>query len=275
MEKRLTVVGNWKMNGSKSWVSQFIKELYSGYSELSSEVGGLHAIDGIDVILCPPFIYLEQVSNLLKNANQYTNQSGIQYSNQFKLGAQNAYCEDRGAYTGEISPTMLLDVGCEYVILGHSERRHMGETNALIARKFLKAYDNGLTPILCVGETQEERELGQTSVVIQNQLQAVLELNSVECFKRALIAYEPIWAIGTGLTATPAQAEEVHAFIRACIAKLSTRVAQTLRILYGGSVKSSNASELFKSPQIAGGLIGGASLQSEEFLNICRAAAMV
>jgi len=181
--------------------------------------------------------------------------------------------EPLGAFTGEISGSMLLDVGCRYVLVGHSERRQLyGESDALVARKFLATQSQGLTPVLCVGETLEERESGRTTQVVERQLEAVLSVSGVAALGNAVIAYEPVWAIGTGRTASPEQAQEVHALIRAKVAALDATIAGSVRILYGGSVKASNARELFAMADIDGGLVGGASLMAEEFAQICAAA---
>ncbi len=215
-----------------------------------------------DCIVCPPFVYLWEVSRLLKEAEI-----------QVALGAQDVGAEAQGAYTGEVSASMLKDVGCMYVIVGHSERRTIhGESDQLVARKFAAAQSKGLTPILCVGEQLSEREAGRTQEVVARQLDAVLELSRAESFARAVIAYEPCWAIGTGRNATPEQAEEVHRFIRDRIAGRNAKIAAEARILYGGSVKVGNAAELFAQPDVDGGLIGGASLKADEFLAILAAA---
>jgi triosephosphate isomerase len=189
------------------------------------------------------------------------------------LGGQDVCAEEPGAHTGEVAAPMLADVGCRYVIVGHSERRAMyGEDDALVARKFAAAVRHGLVPVLCVGETLDEREKEATRAVILRQLDAVLASASVAPFAKAVIAYEPVWAIGTGRTATPAQAQEVHALIRGRIAEKDATIAASLRVLYGGSVKAANAAELFAMPDVDGGLIGGASLKPDEFAGICAAA---
>lgn len=215
-----------------------------------------------ECIVCPPFVYLWEVSRLLRDAEIPV-----------ALGAQDVCAEGQGAYTGEVSAAMLKDVGCAYVIVGHSERRSLyGESDPLVARKFAAAQARGLIPILCVGEQLSERESGRTQEVVSRQLDAVLELSGAESLARAIIAYEPCWAIGTGRNATPEQAEEVHRFIRGRIAERNAKIAGEVRILYGGSVKVGNAGELFTQPDVDGGLIGGASLKSEEFLAILAAA---
>jgi triosephosphate isomerase len=189
------------------------------------------------------------------------------------LGAQSVCAEPLGAFTGEISAAMLKDVGCRYVIVGHSERRALyKEDDALVARKFLAVHGQGLVPILCVGETLDERERGATTQVVSRQLDAVLDLAGVAALDAAVVAYEPVWAIGTGKNATPEQAQEVHAHIRSVVAARDAKIAARLRILYGGSVKASNAREIFAMPDVDGGLVGGASLKADEFLKICAAA---
>ena len=189
------------------------------------------------------------------------------------LGAQTLCAEPQGAFTGEVSAAMLKDVGCTHVIVGHSERRQLfRESDAAVARKFVAAQANGLVPVLCLGETLEERESGKTWEVVSRQLEAVVSVSGIDAFARAIIAYEPVWAIGTGRNATPDQAQEVHAMIRSRLAALSGTIADSVRILYGGSVKAANARELFSMPDIDGGLVGGASLKAEEFAQICAAA---
>ena len=251
--RRPIVAGNWKMHGSRAFVS----ELLAGIKE------GVSAASGVEVIVCPPFVYLDQAASLLAGTS-------------ISLGAQNL-CQvaGQGAYTGEISSDMLRDLSCGHVIVGHSERRNIyGETDALVAEKTIVAANAGLTPILCVGELLEERESGRTEQVVGRQLDALLQSeDGVAALRQTVIAYEPVWAIGTGKTATPDQAQEVHAFIRQRLAQTSQDLANDTRILYGGSVKPGNAAELFGMPDIDGGLIGGASLEAEGFLAICRAAA--
>ncbi len=238
------------MNGTADSVAA----LMAGVTAGAADVGGT------EVLVCPPYVYIPQVRAAIGDAP-------------VALGAQDVYMEAAGAFTGEVSGAMLADVGCRYVIIGHSERRAlMGETDGAIARKFLALQENNLRPILCVGETLEERQSGRTLAVIGAQFNAVADAVGIEAFADAVVAYEPVWAIGTGETATPDQAQEVHAALRAMAAKRSARIAADLRLLYGGSVKAANAAELFAMPDIDGGLIGGASLDAEEFLAICRAA---
>ncbi len=247
--RRPFVAGNWKMNGTAA----------SNKSLLDGVKAGLASVTSSEVAVCPPYVYLRDVAEQLKGTNVV-------------LGAQNLSEQSAGAYTGEISSAMLLDMGCRYVIVGHSERRAIyGESDALVASKFAAARKAGLIPILCVGELLEEREAGTTEQVIARQLDAVLTLEGIAAFAQAVVAYEPVWAIGTGKTASPDQAQAVHAFIRNKLTTQDATIADKLRILYGGSVKAANAAELFGMTDIDGGLIGGAALQAEEFLAICRA----
>lgn len=251
-KRRPLVAGNWKMNGSREQSAALIDGITRAAAELA----------GVEVAVCPPFILIPLVAERLK-------QSGAAIA----FGGQNLDAHASGAYTGEISGPMLRDFGCTYVIVGHSERRTLyGETDAVVAEKFAAAQRAGLTPIFCVGETLAEREANKTESVVERQLAAVLNSSGVESLANATIAYEPVWAIGTGRTATPQQAQDVHRFIRAQVAAKSGKIADGLRILYGGSVKGSNAKELLSQPDVDGGLIGGASLQADEFLTICRAA---
>jgi triosephosphate isomerase len=211
-------------------------------------------------MLCPPFVYLQEVGRLLKDTD-------------VSLGAQTLCAEAQGAFTGEVSAAMLRDVGCSYVLVGHSERRQIyAESDALVARKFVAAQSQGLVPVLCVGETLEEREGERTAQVVARQLDAVLAVTGAGAFGSAVIAYEPVWAIGTGRNASPQQAQDIHAMIRARVAALDATIGGSVRILYGGSVKASNAQELFGMPDIDGGLVGGASLKADEFARICAAA---
>ena len=244
------IAGNWKMHGSRDANSRLIGGLLDGY-----DVRG-----GCDILVCPPFPYLAEVARLL-------NGSGI------LMGAQNCSTEESGAYTGEVAASMLRETGCKYVIVGHSERREIfGETDSTVARKFVAVQQAQLEPILCVGETLAQRDADETRLVIERQVNAVLDVAGVAAFARAVIAYEPVWAIGTGKTASPEQAQAVHALIRGMIAAKDDKIAGSIRLLYGGSVKAANAAQLLAMPDIDGGLIGGASLQAEEFLRICAAA---
>jgi len=246
--RRKLVAGNWKMHGS----------LAENEALLSGILAGMGAVKA-DVAVCVPFPYLAQVQAKLTG-------SAIRW------GAQNMSQHAKGAYTGEVSAAMLKDFACTYVIVGHSERRAIyGESDDLVAEKFAAVQAAGLTPILCVGETLAEREGGITEAVVARQMDAVIAKCGVASLAKAVVAYEPVWAIGTGVTASPDQAQAVHAFIRAKVRGLDAAVADGLIIQYGGSVKANNAVELFGQPDIDGGLIGGASLNVEEFLAICRA----
>ncbi len=229
---------------------------------LNALAAGLAHMPGVDCAVCVPFPYLHQAQKKLAGTP-------------IKWGAQDAHQLDKGAYTGEVSASMLGDFGCTYVLVGHSERRSLyGESSALVAEKYAAVQKAGMTPVLCIGETLEQREAGATESVVAEQLDAVIALAGVQSLGGAVLAYEPVWAIGTGKTATPEQAQAVHAFIRQRVAGLDKAVAQGLRILYGGSVKASNAAELFAMADIDGGLIGGASLIAEDFLAICQAGAV-
>ncbi len=246
--RRKLIAGNWKMHGS----------LAENEALLSGILAGMGSVEA-GVAVCVPFPYLAQVQAKLTG-------SAIAW------GAQNMSQQAKGAFTGEVSASMLKDFGCAYVIVGHSERRALyGESDALVAEKFAAAQTAGLTPILCVGETLEERESGITEQVVARQLDAVIAQCGVAALARSVVAYEPVWAIGTGKTATPEQAQAVHAYIRARIRGLDAGVADGLLIQYGGSMKAGNAAELLAQPDIDGGLIGGAALVAEEFLAICRA----
>lgn len=244
------IAGNWKMHGSESQV----KTLIDGIKQ------GALAYANIEMLVLPTFVHLTQVRGLLA-------QTAI------KWGGQNLYLGTQGAYTGEIAGPMLSDVGCQYVLVGHSERRSIfHEDLNLVAAKFKAAIDAGLKPILCIGETRDQRELGETDSILQKQLESVIQFAGIKAFEHAVIAYEPVWAIGTGLTATPEQAQEAHAFIRNLIAQNNVDIAKTIRILYGGSMKPENAASLLTKSDIDGGLIGGASLDAASFLAICAAA---
>jgi len=248
--RRPIVAGNWKLHGSRAENGRLIEELTAQFPAKAVAT----------CVVCPPFVYLQECGRLLRGSS-------------IELGAQDVCAEAQGAFTGEVSAAMLKDVGCDYVIVGHSERRLIyRESDQLVARKFAAAQSKSLIPILCVGEQLADREANRTEEVVARQLDAVLELSGVEAFANAVIAYEPVWAIGTGRNATPEQAQEVHAFIRARLAARSDKIAAETRILYGGSVKAGNAAELFAMPDVDGGLIGGASLKADEFLAILAAA---
>ncbi|HIJ22362.1 MAG: triose-phosphate isomerase [Gammaproteobacteria bacterium] len=244
------VAGNWKMNGTLESIRELVAGLKAGIGE----------VNVAEVVVCAPAIYIAEASAL-------TGGTAI------ALGSQDLSNAASGAYTGEISGSMLNDFNCQYAIVGHSERRHgRGESDQLVAEKFKAAQDSGLTPILCIGELLEEREEGVTEQVCARQMDAVINAYGVAALQNSVIAYEPVWAIGTGKTASPEQAQEVHAFVRSHIAKQDQLVADGVRIQYGGSMNAANAAELLAQPDIDGGLIGGASLKSEDFLTICRAA---
>jgi len=244
------IAGNWKMHMTVPEARELVQGMLSGIRDREK----------VEVVLGPPYTALSAVADLIRG-------TGI------GLAGQNVHWEEKGAFTGEISAAMLKDAGCTYVIIGHSERRSIyGETDADVAEKFKVAQAGGLIPILCVGETLEERQADETEQVVARQLDAVIDAAGVAALANAVIAYEPVWAIGTGMTASPEQAQEVHQFIRGRIAALDSGVADGLRILYGGSMKPDNAAELLAQADIDGGLIGGASLEAESFLGICRAA---
>lgn len=242
--RRKMVAGNWKMHGDFALVRQFNEQLRQ--SDLQF----------VDVLVCPPFPYLHAFAQA-----------------DFALGAQNLSAQSQGAHTGEVAASMLLENGCNYVLVGHSERRSdQQESNQIVANKAQQAIDAGLTPIVCIGEDLQVRQQGQLFDFLAEQLGAVLDKLGVADFAKSIVAYEPVWAIGTGQTASPEQAQEVHGFIRQHLAKQDAQLASQLRILYGGSVKADNAKALFAQPDIDGGLIGGASLKIDEFIKICQAA---
>ncbi|MCO6412830.1 MAG: triose-phosphate isomerase [Thiogranum sp.] len=247
--RQTLVAGNWKLNGSQESIKTLVSGILAGVGDTGNN----------QVAVCPPFIYIPQVAELVRGSK-------------VALGSQDICDQDAGAFTGEVSGPMLREFGCRYAIVGHSERRALyAEDDEFTARKFAAARNNGLTPILCVGETLDEREQGITEDVVARQLDAVIALEGIAALGEAVIAYEPVWAIGTGKTASPQQAQDVHAFIRGKLAGLDQAVADKVQVLYGGSVKGSNAAELFAMQDIDGGLIGGASLNAEDFLAICKA----
>lgn len=244
------IAGNWKMNGS----SQQTKQLITGITH------SLENDSAIEVAIFPPFVYLSLAHSLLQNKR-------------IQLGAQNLYPGKQGAFTGEVSASMLKDIGCHYVLIGHSERRTLfSEDLSVIAQKFKAALEAELTPILCVGEARAEREASQTEMVVQSQIDSVLNVVGPTLWQQAVIAYEPVWAIGTGLTATPEQAQAVHHFIRKLIAQNNIALGASIRILYGGSMNAQNAAALLAMPDVDGGLVGGASLDAKQFVQICTAA---
>lgn len=240
------IMGNWKMNGLREEGLQLAKALADGLEQLGQEVA-----------VCVPFIYLSDVRNVLAGSN-------------IAVGSQNVADKASGAYTGEVSAAMLADTGVKYALVGHSERRsYYGDTNESVAQRFVQAQTKNVIPVLCVGETLDEREQDKTFQVIDEQLDAVIDAAGIEAFSAAVIAYEPVWAIGTGKTASDEQAQEVHRYIRERIAQRNAEIADKLQILYGGSVKPDNAKGLFAQPDIDGGLVGGASLDAKGFLQIC------
>ena len=246
--KKLFIVANWKMNGSKKFNEQLVNYIKHKVYENPN----------IEVIICPPFTYLTQILELKTSI--------------IKIGAQNISESQDGAFTGEISGSMLQDMNIDYVIIGHSERRQMfNDTNNIIAQKFELAHQNNLIPILCVGESLNERKTGQTLSVVESQIKSVIESTHIELFTKSIIAYEPVWAIGTGETASPEQAEEVHSNIRSIIEEYDSNIATSVPILYGGSVNGANSKDLFTMVNINGGLIGGASLNGEDFIEIYQA----
>jgi len=246
--RRTIVAGNWKMNASKESVNKLMLGILSGMGEVGSEV-----------LVCAPFPYLSQVENLVANS-------------EVRLGAQDLNVNSSGAFTGEVSANMIKDFGAKHVIVGHSERRSLyGETNPLVAEKIKAALEGGLTPLLCVGESLKQREAGETEVVVAEQINTVVELVGIGAFRNIIIAYEPVWAIGTGKTASPEQAQAAHLFIRDLLRESDESIAQSISILYGGSMNAGNANELISCADIDGGLIGGAALKAEDFLQICKA----
>ena len=249
--RRPIVAGNWKLNKTSDEAERLAGEV----------VAAVDGVDGVDVVVCPTYTALERVSGVVKDTP-------------VGLGAQNVYWEAEGAFTGEISTAMLLTCGCSHVILGHSERRQFfGETDATVNRRVKAALEAALSPIVCVGETQEQRESGITEDVVKTQVTGSLDGLSSEEVAKLVVAYEPVWAIGTGLTATPEQAEDVHALIRAVLAEgFGQEVADGVRLQYGGSVKPDNAAVLFSQPNIDGGLIGGAALDAESFAAVVKGA---
>jgi len=248
--RKSLVAGNWKLNGTRASAAALAKEVAAGASAL-----------GCDVLVCPGFAHLSDVQQVLAGTSVV-------------LGAQNCSVADTGAFTGEVAAPMIAEFGAQYVIVGHSERRAIfGENSAYVAEKAKAVQQADMQPIVCVGETLDERNAGKLESVLDNQLDAVVRELGIGGFAHSVIAYEPVWAIGTGQSATSAQAQEVHAMIRGKLAALDAEIAANVRILYGGSVKPDNAQELFSQPDIDGGLIGGAALDAASFLAICQAAA--
>ena len=252
MARQSIVAGNWKMHGSHAENQRLLAAIGK---QLDSDIS-------TKVMVFPPFVYLDQVGKIISDSK-----SNIEF------GAQNISEHHTGAFTGEISAAMLKDLGCTHVLVGHSERRSLyDESSQLIASKFVAALDAGLTPILCIGESLSEREAGRTMAIVFRQIDAVLDIAGTEGLSKGILAYEPVWAIGTGKTASPEQAQEVHSEIRSHLDELDQELAEKIQILYGGSVNATNATELFAMADIDGGLIGGAALKADDFINICVAA---
>jgi len=248
--RKTFIAGNWKMNGSRASIRELLDGLKAGINKVSKA----------DVAVCAPYIYLPDVADQLQGTP-------------IRWGAQNVSTEAKGAFTGEIAASMIADFHCHYIIVGHSERRsYYAETDDIVAKKFGVVVAAGMTPIFCIGETLEEREQGITEQVVARQVKAVIDMHGIAMLGKGVIAYEPVWAIGTGKTATPEQAQEVHAFIRGQIAESDKAVAEEMIIQYGGSMNAANAAELLAQADIDGGLIGGASLKAEDFLTICTSA---
>ena len=248
--RRPLIAGNWKLHGSLESISVL----------LSGIIRQLSSVTAAELVVCPPFAYLGHVRQLIHGAD-------------ISLGAQDCSDQESGAYTGEVAATMIKEFGCRYVIVGHSERRHLyHEGNEVIATKFVRVKESGLIPVLCVGETLQERKDGYTESIIEKQMDAVLERLDIEAFRDAVIAYEPVWAIGTGHVATPSTAQEIHRFIRDKLHALNRDIATNIRIVYGGSMKADNAGKLLREDDIDGGLIGGAALKAEDFIAIAVAA---
>ena len=248
--RRPFVAGNWKMNGSREHVRTLLAEVCAA----------ARVLPDVDIGVCPPFVYVADAAEAIGDAP-------------VRLGGQDCARVEHGAYTGEVSATMLADVRCSFVLVGHSERRVLyGEGDSEVATKTELGLAAGLVPVVCVGETLEEREAGRTESVVARQLDAVIDRLDRDALVRMIVAYEPVWAIGTGRTATPGQANEVHAFLRERVAVRDRDAAAGLRILYGGSVKPENAAQILAEPDVDGGLIGGASLDAGQFIDICRSA---
>ena len=251
--RRRVVIGNWKMNGSRESISELLATIESSCLD-----------PAIEIAVCPTSLHIAEVVEQLSKSSK---------NSRIAVGAQNVCDAESGAFTGEVSARMLAEFGVRYVLVGHSERRELyGESDQLVAAKAAAAISSGLTPVVCVGETLAQRQEGKTECVVLRQLNAVVQQIGIEGIEKCIVAYEPVWAIGTGETASPAQAQEVHAALRNRLQQLDAALAETTPILYGGSVKASNAAELFAQPDIDGGLVGGASLKAEEFNAICASA---
>ena len=250
--RELLVAGNWKMHGSRASIDALVKGLAQGCLDMAPMP--------CQALICPPSVFLDQVQRQLAGSA-------------IALGAQNLDWHDDGAYTGEVSAPMLLEFGCSHVLVGHSERRNLfGETDAQVGLKVEKCLSSGLTPVICIGESLAQRQADETFAVVRRQLDAVIRQVGVTALRHSIIAYEPVWAIGTGESATPEQAEAVHIQIRKYLAKQDKNISQNIQLLYGGSVNGENAAELFAQENIDGALVGGASLKVDDFLQICRAA---
>jgi triosephosphate isomerase (TIM) len=239
--------GNWKLHGTQASSIALAEQVKRRTA----------ALDDKTIVVFPPYVYLPAVNHVVQDSNLH-------------LGAQNQALHEEGAFTGEVAPGMLTDVGCEYVLLGHSERRHVfNETNDEVAKKFILARSHGLLPVLCVGETLLQRDVGETDMIIREQLDAVINRAGINAFTNAVIAYEPVWAIGTGKVASPEEAQTVHAMIRSHLNLQNETIAANIAIVYGGSLKPGNAAEIFAMQDVDGGLIGGAALKAEDFVKIC------
>ena len=248
--RRTLIAGNWKMNGSLSSIEELINGIKDGLAEVTNA----------DMAVCPPAVYISKVNELIGDAG-------------LGLGSQNICDQESGAFTGELAPSMLKEFNCSYAIIGHSERRSLyGESDELVAKRFAMAVQSGIIPLFCIGETLEERESGIMEDVVSRQIDAVIDTQGIDAIGQCVIAYEPVWAIGTGVTASPEQAQAAHAFIRSKLAVLSEDVAAKVQILYGGSMNAGNAKELLSQPDIDGGLIGGAALKAADFLAIGKSA---
>ncbi|PCJ50925.1 MAG: triose-phosphate isomerase [Gammaproteobacteria bacterium] len=264
MARQTIVAGNWKMHGNHAENQRLLKAIDNQLD------GDLQT----KVMVFPPFTYLSQIADLLSNSSSILEgKNEGKGKSKIDLGAQTLSEHKSGAFTGEISAAMLVDLGCSHVLVGHSERRSLyNESSQLVANKFAAALEAGLTPILCIGETLSERDAGRTMDIVFRQIDAVLDTAGIAGLSKGIIAYEPVWAIGTGKTASPEQAQEVHSEIRSHLDELDQELANNMQILYGGSVNATNASELFAMVDIDGGLIGGAALKADDFFKICVAA---
>lgn len=248
--RRTLIAGNWKMNGSLASITELMNGIKAGLSDVTNA----------DLAVCPPAVYIPVVNELIGDAN-------------IGLGSQNVCDQPSGAFTGELAASMLKEFNCRYAIIGHSERRSLyGESDELVAKRFAMAVESGLIPLFCIGETLDEREAGITEDVVSRQIDAVINSHGIDAIGQCVIAYEPVWAIGTGKTASPEQAQAVHAFIRGKLAAQNAEVADKVQILYGGSMNAGNAAELLSQTDIDGGLIGGASLKADDFLAIGKSA---